>query len=79
MPRLISGSCDGQVSQRDLLHSVTTVVSYSIMGVAFVAGMRYGLGHRIEEGMRHFASDRDSGAVYLGIGLEAIAEALKKH
>ena len=75
MPRLISGSCDGQVSQRDLLHSVTTVVSYSIMGVAFVAGMRYGLGHRIEEGMCHFASGRDSGAD----GLKAIAEALKKH
>ena len=79
MPRLTSGNDDGEVTPKDLLQSVTTVVSYSIMGVAFVAGMRYGLGHRMEEGMRHFASGRDSGAAHLENGLKAIAEALKKH
>ena len=51
--------------ERDLLQAATTVVSFSIMGVAFVVGMRYGLEHRMEEGMRLLACSCDLGAAHL--------------
>ena len=51
--------------ERDLLQAATTVVSFSIMVVAFVVGMRYGLEHRMEEDIRHLACSWDSGAAHL--------------
>lgn len=83
---------DANVSQRDLLRAATDVVCYGIVGVSFWASMRYGVGQRLQQGvkdglaaygehlaagLRDFGSGTTSGAAHLEKGLIAIAEAIK--